>query len=1118
MVRQQRNNGATHGAGASSGQRGSQRQNINISRTFQGRQFGGQLTTGDADGAVVDGLAAAASQLQADAPEFRPGQSQAQQTTARRTPNPPRQRQRRASKSTAPDIATRIHEDIDNGQYECAICTNEVLRNSRSWSCRTCWTVFHLSCIKKWSTNEGSAMAQPQPHDGDLPPPRRWRCPGCNLPKNILPSASTCWCKKEIDPRSLTGLPPFSCGQTCSRPHTIPKKCPHPCPALCHAGPCPPCAQMGPTQSCFCGKESVTRRCVDTDYEDGWSCGQICGEAMPCGAHSCGRSCHEGLCGACEVPVESRCYCGQVEKPVVCCERGEEVLNQCTRSADSGATTVEEWTGSFVCGNTCNRTFDCGKHHCEKPCHAQQAKPPHCPRSPDVVSHCPCGKTPLKDVSDAVRRSCEDPVPNCSKSCLKPLPCGHPCEQVCHSGECTPCLKKGSIMCRCGRMTSSTICHQGVEVAPQCMRVCRVTLNCGRHECGERCCPGERKAAERQANKRKPRPLNSAPRPVEDGFEAEHICTRPCGRLLKCGNHTCQELCHKGPCGNCREAIFDEISCNCGRTVLQPPLPCGTKPPPCRFECERAKACGHPQVPHNCHQDDESCPKCPFLTMKLCLCGKNQLKNQPCWLTEVRCGGICGRKLRCGAHKCRKPCHKPGECEDAGRACQQPCGKERSCGHACTEPCHSPFSCKEDRPCPATIYVTCDCQRIKQEAKCTATRDSEGKPKKALKCDDECARLERNRKLALALSIDPEAHKDDYIPYSADTLGMFQQNVQWACVQERDFRAFAADPNEKRLRFKPMPGHQRAFLHALAEDFGFDSESMDPEPHRHVSVFKTPRFVTAPVKTLAECVRVRHNQRAATAVTVEAQQKRASNVVGDPYNAFLVTSARFGLTIEELRSATRPALAAEQNLNFEISFLPSEEVVLKASTTASPSTERELETQLISLKPALTKLLSMGTLGKIQLCRVDSYLNIQRRESDSMSNSGWSQVAAKAAAPMKVPRQMPVGTKSSFAVLSGGGGKVTLGKKKKAEPKKEESVVDDWEAAELMEEEKERGASGASGDEEIDRVRHDRQVGSMNAQAEAEKVTESSEGEHEASGASALDWTSVDRVAGTHET
>ena len=160
--------------------------------------------------------------LQADAPEFHPGQNYrqppinnrggkgAQSNHRQPQGKAPRARRQSIPKSTAPDIATRTHEDIANGIYECPICTNEVARNSNVWSCKTCWTVFHLSCIKKWSTNEGSTQAQRRNENGDLPPPRQWRCPGCNLPKDILPSTYMCWCMKEVDPQSIPGLPPHS--------------------------------------------------------------------------------------------------------------------------------------------------------------------------------------------------------------------------------------------------------------------------------------------------------------------------------------------------------------------------------------------------------------------------------------------------------------------------------------------------------------------------------------------------------------------------------------------------------------------------------------------------------------------------------------------------------------------------------------------------------------------------------------------------------------------------------------------------------------------------------------------------------------------------------------------
>ena len=1033
--------------------------------TSGGRQFQGRLTEGD------ESSSRTTSSLQADAPAFVPGQPHPQRSkparggksknlqgsqSAKHSANAPRARHNSIAKSNAPDITTRIHEDVSSGVYECPICTAEVGRGSKVWSCHTCWTVFHLSCIKKWSANEGSTSGQQQAPNSDLPPPRQWRCPGCNLPKDTLPSTYTCWCEKEVDPRATSGIPPHSCGQTCGKLRVSPRKCPHPCDLLCHAGPCPPCKHAGPVQSCFCGKEAIARRCVDTDYDSGWSCGKICGDLMPCGEHTCERPCHEGLCGACEVHVDCRCYCGKEERSLLCCERGEEKLSK----GATGEGVTFEWNGAFDCDNSCERPFDCGKHACQRMCHSQEPRTPHCPWSPDTITHCPCGKTLLKDVSPKSRESCEDPIPNCDKKCSWISKCGHACQQVCHLGQCMPCLQRVEISCRCGRTKSTTICHQGTEEPPQCTRTCKATLNCGRHECGEHCCSGERKAAERQATKRKLRPLGAS-RIVDEGFEAEHICTRICGRSLKCGNHPCPELCHKGPCGTCREAIFDEISCNCGRTLLQPPLPCGTSPPPCRFDCERSKACGHPKVPHNCHGNEISCPKCPFLGQKVCLCRKQTLKNQPCWLVEVRCGEVCGKKLRCGSHFCRKQCHRNGECEDADQYCQQACGKaKKACGHPCEDRCHAPSPCKEDKPCQNKMLITCDCQHLKQEMKCGASKAADGNSKKTLPCGDECARLARNHRLALALNVDPDAHKDDHIPYSNDTLKQFRENSKWAQTQEREFRVFAADESERRLRFKPMPAHQRAFLHSISEDFGLDSESLDPEPHRHVAVFKTPRFVMAPMKTLQECVRIRATHEAASVQEIQ-KKLQTTNI---PYNGFLLSGPRFGLTLDEVHSDFASTFNATPGLVYNISFLPSEEIAIKAQPASASTaiTESAIEASLKALRSSMSSLNSSKHLAHtLQLCCMDPSLNILRRELDeSATNGGWSQVAAKAAAPRFAPLQTAVGEKSVYTIL---GSKLQDAKKKKGEnlkkkDKETEIIVDDWEEAVDREEKEEQAA------------------------------------------------------------
>ncbi|EER27094.1 NF-X1 type zinc finger family protein [Coccidioides posadasii C735 delta SOWgp] len=870
-----------------------------------GRIFAGRLTRPDeleyandrTPQGTNDSVENGPASLRADAPEFVPGApSKASPSTALDS-HPPTQRKAKQprnpkTKSTADDIATRTHEDIQNGFYECPICTSELGRRSKVWSCKRCWTVFHLSCIKKWSNNEGSAMERPRGDDEENTEalrPRLWRCPGCNLPQDVMPSIYSCWCEKEIDPRPLPGLPPHSCGQSCSKSRN---GCPHPCNSVCHAGPCASCQAMGPTQRCFCGRHESTKRCVDTDYENGWSCMKICGELLSCLRHKCQRPCHEGPCGACEESVHARCYCGKVTKDMPCRGTGEEKYSEREIEMEEISGEISTWTGSFDCTSICDRVYDCGLHRCQQSCHPQSRAVPHCPSSPDVVKHCQCGKSLLSDIPNAkARTSCEDPIPTCEKPCGKVLPCKHTCPKVCHSGPCPPCFLSVDIKCRCGRTSSKSLCHQGFGEPPQCMRVCKAPMNCGRHTCGERCCPGQRQSIERQAAKRKLKPFSLRPQQMVEEIEAEHICTRVCNRTLKCSKHNCRELCHRGVCKTCPEAIFEEVSCHCGRTVLQPPLPCGTTAPACHYDCERPKPCGHPQTPHTCHMDDENCPKCPYFVEKKCLCGRTSSK-QPCSQPNGQCAFICSKPSKCGAHTCQRFCHRPGECSDSNSPCQKTCGKRlKTCGHPCQERCHAPYPCSESTPCRSRVSITCACGRLTEEKKCSSTRETPRTSDEKLKCDDECARLKRNRDLASALNIDIDPvtttaanptvgpQDSDTLPYSDDTLDLYVQlssSSTLATLQgyEASLHALATQDSQKSNRFPPCRSQLRAFIHSLAGDWGFQSESFDPEPVRHVFVYKAPGWISPGVAaagqtrigirglSVIECIKLRERERA----------------------------------------------------------------------------------------------------------------------------------------------------------------------------------------------------------------------------------------------------------------
>lgn len=144
----------------------------------------------------------------------------------------------------------------------------------------------------------------------------------------------------------------------------------------------------------------------------------------------------------------------------------------------------------------------------------------------------------------------------------------------------------------------------------------------------------------------------------------------------------------------------------------------------------------------------------------------------------------------------------------------------------------------------------------------------------------------------------------------------------------------------------------------------------------------------------------------------------------------------------DLTSLTIPGLT------FSTTFLPADEVVIKANTKTTAAsiasgpapTPLMIEAALAALKPKVAKTIaSLSMAGGVALCHADASLNITRREGDAAADSGgWSTVASRAAAR---PRQMvsaPVVQKapSSFLALR----KI----KKKEEP---ELVDDDWETA-----------------------------------------------------------------------
>ncbi|KAL5006386.1 hypothetical protein ScPMuIL_015192 [Solemya velum] len=729
-------------------------------------------------------------------------------------------------------------EQLTLGSYECMVCCDTVRGQAAVWSCIGCFHVFHLRCIKKWARSPAAII------NADS---TGWRCPACQNVTQKVPSQYRCFCGKVRDPDWNRMDTPHSCGDVCSKARI--NDCPHPCSLLCHPGPCPPCSAMA-TKSCDCGKTRQTVKCGQSDTV---KCDKVCDHDLNCGKHRCRAVCHSGSCDKCEQVFKQVCYCEKVEREVVC---------------GSG----ESFKESYTCGQICNRFLKCGNHSCVKVCHPGDCD--LCELLPSLITHCPCGNTPLCDLTSDPRTSCTDPVPTCEKRCNKVLSCGpkedhHRCQQLCHESECGPCDGEMELTCRCGRLEKEFTCVEAQQFSDDepfvCDRRCNKKRTCGRHKCGQTCC-----------------------------VNTEHPCDQICGKKLPCGLHKCEEACHRGNCPPCLMASFDELTCHCGAEVMFPPIPCGTKPPECHQLCVRPHSCQH-QVRHQCHSDDR-CPPCTELTQKHCMGGHELRKNIPCHIVDITCGLPCNKQLPCGQHKCQKTCHK-GPCLEEGICCRQACTEKREeCDHICGAPCHTGQPCPPVS-CKAEIAIKCPCGRRKTKVPCltggisppditemqkltmqnlaSSLQDlASGQTvdisqisgprkitKKQLECDSDCAIEERNKRVALALEIrNPDLNgklgNPSYTDFLKDfakktpsivmsTEKMFSDLVQSARKSKQNHRSHA---------FPSMNRDQRRMVHELAEFYGCETQSYDYEPNKNVVATAHKDKCWLPSVTLTECV------------------------------------------------------------------------------------------------------------------------------------------------------------------------------------------------------------------------------------------------------------------------
>ncbi|OEJ88351.1 FKBP12-associated protein 1 [Hanseniaspora osmophila] len=779
-----------------------------------------------------------------------------------------------------------IKEIIDGETYQCMICTVEMDPYCKMYSCDHCFRVFDFECIKQWAEKSIKRNLEKSSDPGE------WKCPNCMHGFQKIPSRSTCWCGKVINPEPNL-LYPNSCGQTCgAKKHGGCKE--HGCLNSCHLGPHNTCSLLVDV-FCNCKLHSFKEQCSSAtklviannnkrgDNTETFDCGTECGLLLPCGVHKCTKKCHTGFCGECDHVIETdeqiKCYCGSEHKSKIKCNEIQIRGKSCLEESDLPSS----WIGAFKCKNTRQIKYACNEHEYQLDCDiikidlTKKENKKICPLSPDILKTCPCGKTPI---SHQQRQKCTDPVPTCKEVCGKILSPEHPeytCLYKCHNGPCMD-INQYIETKQCDCQYTKYLVPYAMQTPPKCYIQCDMLMSCRKHRCKEICCSGKPDAMKRSNALSKKKSFFTSHLQVDESeIEAMHICLKTCNQLLNCKIHRCTRKCHQGKCSPCIESDSNDLVCPCGKTVVLAPVRCGTVLPKCYHNCLKVGTkypeCDHNVNMHLCHEGD--CPKCTTSVLKKCKCYRKTPVRTLCHINNVSCGQSCYKPLQSCSHQCVKKCHS--ENEPCSEVCVQTCNQIRAdCGHKCGLKCHGKTDCvvaatfDKNYRCSVIVGIECDCGRIKKNVRCCDLNDSNEK----LECDDECNHFQRLMQFKKALglnsvstNIDAETNdlgqgdisssgllktdnsaqlkltvdtqfEDLKLPYTEDVLLAFGKDKTWCKQVETFMNNFVADGSVISHHFKPMPAQQRTFIRNLANSFQLYSESQDKEPKRSVFIKK----------------------------------------------------------------------------------------------------------------------------------------------------------------------------------------------------------------------------------------------------------------------------------------
>ena len=214
--------------------------------------------------------------------------------------------------------------------------------------------------------------------------------------------------------------------------------------------------------------------------------------------------------------------------------------------------------------------------------------------------------------------------------------CKHKCVQACHPGPCNVCESIVMRTCNCGKSKFQVKCSS--TKSPLCQVKCDKMLKCSLHECARICHSGECDPCdvdvEQTCFSHDHQRTVKCGSTTEDSTSKKFKCNEKCSKLLDCGNHRCEEMCHDGACKPCQLMPSKLLHCPCGKVPMRELIiknkivrtSCLEPVPTCENKCGKIlnDLFDDDEAIHlcekKCHQD--KCGECKVMVEVKCRCGR----------------------------------------------------------------------------------------------------------------------------------------------------------------------------------------------------------------------------------------------------------------------------------------------------------------------------------------------------------------------------------------------------------------------------------------------------------------------------------------------------------------